>query len=284
MQELHRLMEYINCYRYDKKEEEIVIVHSPYDEAAKEVYDKARRLCRQWYLDMAIDCVREMSENDRDYILHHMNSIKYHHGYAMGIRNEYIHCSAKHFTLMPDDDSTQVMKVIFSIIHPYYNHRDKNCTDYFESFEYGFLSDDYGDDQREVFEAVEEKLFAPDGGMTADDALKLLKGSLAAKLGKKEFKRIFTEFMKDYYENDWASADNDFHWKSRFPMKARLFPLEVKQASCLKDMGLFDDVRLRKIRSQEQCKQYIDENLSLDENSALFMAECIWEACTPSGT
>ncbi len=282
MKELHQLMEYINYYHYSEDEEKIVIVHSPYDEEAKAAYIKAQRVPgNSWYLDVAIDCVRQMSEIDRDYVIHHMWTSDYHFGYAMGIRNQYIYPSKHHYSMMPDDDSSRIMKVIFSILHPGYDHRNKECTNFFESFEYGFLNRDYGNEQREVFENIEEKLLTPGGELTAEDALQLLKDCLVAKLGKKEFKKIFTEFMKDYYENDWASKNNDHHWKSRFPMKARLFPLEVKQASCLKELGLFDDVRSRSIRSQEQCKKYIDENLSLDENSALFMAECIWEACNP---
>ncbi len=77
-------MEYINYYHYSEDEEKIVIIHSPYDEEAKAAYIKAQRVPgNSWYLDVAIDCVRQMSEIDRDYVIHHMWTSDYHFGYAM---------------------------------------------------------------------------------------------------------------------------------------------------------------------------------------------------------
>ena len=119
MQELNCLLEYIDYYEYDKEAEEIRILPGPNAESVKEQYDKARRIVGAWYpptpeaetrykesaswkrwpLDVAIDCIKHMDENDKDYIVHHLQTSEYHFGYAMAIRNKYICFSTKYNSL-----------------------------------------------------------------------------------------------------------------------------------------------------------------------------------------
>ena len=203
MQELYGLLEYINYYQYSKEDEEIKIIPSPYEEEAKKQYETALRAIgsglrrrteddelflfggdsRKWHLDVAIDCVRQMDENDRTYVANHLQTTDYHFGYAMGIRNEYIHPAKKHHSFMADNDSTEIMKVIFSILHKGYSYRNPVCTKFFESFEYGRLSHKYGESAKDLFAAVENRIFSEEDNLTAEDALNQLKESLTKKYG-----------------------------------------------------------------------------------------------------
>ena len=95
MRELYGLLEYINYYQYDEDDEEIKIIPSPYEKEAKEQYDIALHALgvrivepdddapwmgsffggsNKWHLDVAIGCVRQMDENDRDYVVHHLQT------------------------------------------------------------------------------------------------------------------------------------------------------------------------------------------------------------------
>ena len=205
MQELYGLLEYINYYQYSKEDEEIKIIPSPYEEEAKKQYETALRAIgsrlrrrteeddelflfggdsRKWHLDVAIDCVRQMDENDRTYVANHLHTTDYHFGYAMGIRNEYIYPAKKHHSFMADNDSTEIMKVIFSILHRGYSFRNPVCTKYFESFEYGCLVHKYGESAKDLFVAIENRIFSQEENLTAEDALNQLKESLTKKYGK----------------------------------------------------------------------------------------------------
>lgn len=196
---------YINYYQYSTEDEEIKILPSPYEEEAKKQYETALRAIgsrlrrrreeddeltffggdsRKWHLDVAIDCVRQMDENDRTYVANHLQTTDYHFGYAMGIRNEYIYPAKKHHSFMADNDSTEIMKVIFSILHRGYSFRNPVCTKYFEDFEYSRLFHKYGEAAKDIFAAVENRIFNEEENLTADDALEQLKESLSKKLGK----------------------------------------------------------------------------------------------------
>jgi len=204
MQELYGLLEYINYYKYSKEDEEIKIIPSPYEEEAKKQYETALRAVgsslrhgtedddelfffggdsRKWHLDVAIDCVRQMDENDRTYVADNLQTTNYHFGYAMGIRNEYIYPAKKHHTFMADNDSTEIMKVIFSILHRGYSFSNPVCTKYFESFEYSLLLHKYGETDKELFTAIEDRIFNREENLTADGALDQLKESLTKKYG-----------------------------------------------------------------------------------------------------
>ena len=70
MREWNELLKYIDEYKYDEEDEQIVI---RYSEKAREVqgeYDKALALAGEgkeakWIFDIALDCVRRMSDEDK---------------------------------------------------------------------------------------------------------------------------------------------------------------------------------------------------------------------------
>ena len=68
---------------------------------------------------VAEDCLSTMSDEDKEYIRNHPNTGEYHFGYALYIRNHYIH--GKDLVIScydPDTLSGDIMSCIFSILLP----------------------------------------------------------------------------------------------------------------------------------------------------------------------
>lgn len=194
LNELNELLKYIDYYSYSFDEEETVIdseenceyARQCYNEALGIVYGKKRFNAykrkshdqkadddflkwtdtTKWVLDIAIDCVRTMSEQDREYIVKHLDAGSYHMGYALWIRNRYIHKAKKHFKGIADNVSSDVMETIFSILHPLYDYRKCRHVAYFSDYEYQELYEKYGESDSEVFEDVNNRLLEARSGMT----------------------------------------------------------------------------------------------------------------------
>jgi len=139
VKELKNLLDYIDYYVYSFEDEEVIIKNGPDAEKALEEYNKGlvsmglenfsydinnNKYARlfKWVYDVAIDCVRNMSFDDKLYISTHLDTSIHHLDYALEIRNTYIHRSKKHKRFYADGVSTCVMKMIFSIISTEYNN------------------------------------------------------------------------------------------------------------------------------------------------------------------
>lgn len=115
------LLEYIDYYVYSKEDEQIQIQEGTEKEMAESLYKQFVQTHDisgddLWAFDISLDCLRKMSKKDRNYLAEHTDYNDYHFGYAMYIRNNYIHGSKKRFVLMADDTSFQVMEYMFSIL------------------------------------------------------------------------------------------------------------------------------------------------------------------------
>ncbi len=76
---------------------------------------------KEFIKEVAIDCVANMKEEDKEYIRNNPFASDYHFGYAMYIRNHYIHnkdFSEAGFRVSADDISSKIMKCIFSLLLP----------------------------------------------------------------------------------------------------------------------------------------------------------------------
>ena len=295
MKELNSLLEYINEYIYDYDEEEIFIKHSSHADKAEDCYEKAVSAVRQhisdediseyleekWCLDIARDCVRGMSEDDRNYIRDNMDASKYHMGYGMYIRNQYIHSAKQHEYFDADGFSGHVMNMIFTILNPLYDYRNNNCTGYYGSGRFQTLKEFYKDKEPEIFSYIESELLKKGSSLSADRALDMLQKKLLDKLGRDEFIRVFKEFIKEYFDPGWDDDSDNWHWEWQLGKKAVLFSIEVNQVRCLHELRLFRNIDWGFITSQDDCKKFIDEKLGLKEEYAQFMARCAWESCNP---
>ena len=311
MKELNALLLYLQNFVYDRDKEEIRIINSSDADKAAEVYNRAvlsileegkdpvllRTQCdpdreegslwrrtseTQWELDIAIDCIRKMSDEDRTYIKEHPWTSEYHFGYAMHIRNEYIHPAHRHHVWMADSVSSEVMQKIFSILIPGYDYRRKECTEYFESFTLQEYYVQYGETQKEVFDEVSRKVLADQGTITVDEALEELRQKLKEKLGKEEFIRIFRKhYLEEAAHKEWETEKRNDFWERTFRYAAILYRLEYNQVRCLMKLGFFHEIRYMSIKSREECRRFIDSELGLKDEYAEFMACCGWEVCNP---
>ena len=115
------LLKYISYYEYDFKEEAVYIADGNESSKAYNLYkDTVKQHCEdleeKWALDIALDCVRNMNDEERERIQKEGEIPFYHFGYGMYVRNKYVHPSSKHLYLEADYISSIVEKFIYAIL------------------------------------------------------------------------------------------------------------------------------------------------------------------------
>lgn len=128
--EWHSLLDYIDYYSYSKTDEKVQIQDGENKEKAEQAYNHIittyeldKDLNDLWAFDIALDCVRTMSVEDREFISQHTETSLYHFGYAMEIRNNFVYGAygpKRHLVISADDLSSRVMQMIFAILNPDY--------------------------------------------------------------------------------------------------------------------------------------------------------------------
>lgn len=74
---------------------------------------------------VADDCLKNMSSEDKEYLIENPVAIEYHFSYCLYIRNHYIHnrdFSETSFFTHPDDLSSDIIRMIFSRLLPEYEY------------------------------------------------------------------------------------------------------------------------------------------------------------------
>ena len=77
--------------------------------------------------EVANDCIRNMREKDKEYLIANPYAIDYHFSYCLYIRNHYIHnrdFSEAPFWAEPDHLSSEIIRMIFSRLLPEYDYDD----------------------------------------------------------------------------------------------------------------------------------------------------------------
>ena len=189
MKGLHDLLECIDYYVFDGETERIIVKDGPGNEVATIKYKSALKIVdekyyseeelrftsyHRWVLDIAIDVVRRMSEEEREYMSVHLASDLYHFGCGLTIRNQYIYKAKRKRTYNADLTSGEVIERMFSIVSPHYDYTDPRCTEYHESPRYFGLVDDYGEKYPDVFRKVDEALMSDGSQMSAGEAADML--------------------------------------------------------------------------------------------------------------
>ena len=75
--------------------------------------------------EVADDCVRNLSEKEKEHLIANPRAIDYHFSYGMYIRNNYIHSrdfSEVSFWVEPDDLSYEIIRMILSRLLPEYDY------------------------------------------------------------------------------------------------------------------------------------------------------------------
>ena len=133
MKEWNVLVKYIDFYVYDQNLESIIISDSLEAEPARTIYMKFLEKYNindtlKWSFDIALDCIRNLKEEDRQYLKENCEVDFF--GYGLYIRNHYIHCSRLHRYFCADSQCSQVLDFIYTIMHHEYcifnNHKTHN--------------------------------------------------------------------------------------------------------------------------------------------------------------
>lgn len=123
----NELLEYKSYYQYDHDCEVVRFADGEQHDAAKELYVRVVKTYLlenndKWAFDIALDCVRDFTEEEFEFLQEHRGIVDYHFCYGMYVRNHYIYPSQLHIYLMADGVSSSVEKFIYSIMFPEYKH------------------------------------------------------------------------------------------------------------------------------------------------------------------
>ena len=303
MKELHDLMEYIDEYEYDWDKGRISIrkgsnekealklycrayfklsgkeIQSPYSDYSEEHKDK-------WLLDIAIDCIRTMSDKTRSYIRRHPWASDYHFSTAMYIRNTYL--SGVFYRRLydfgggyqKDSVSGRIMNIIIGIINPAYGPY-KKCFEWYGDFlgRPHKIYREYADSEWDIFEEIENEYFNDDSKTLADEAYCLLLNRLKERLGYKEFEKIFREFVKDCFKSKEEIEDWNIEGINNY-----VFQTECNQLLCLHRMGVLEKVASWEIRSLKELREYISKEIGFKDEYTEPLAKCVWKVLNPTRT
>lgn len=79
----------------------------------------------EFILETAHDCIQNMNENVKQFFIDHVNTVDYHFGYALYIRNYYIYPKEELKDLEADSLSNAIIIKILEILIPEYNYKDR---------------------------------------------------------------------------------------------------------------------------------------------------------------
>lgn len=100
----------------------------------------------EFVTEVANDCLANMKKKDKEYLINNPYAIDYHFSYCLYIRNHYIHnkdFSEVDFWVEPDHLSSQIIRMIFSILIPEYLYGDSFTEGLFNSKKYIAIRKEY---------------------------------------------------------------------------------------------------------------------------------------------
>lgn len=289
MQEWQELQKYIDHYVYVMEKEEICVVHNEKGAEAERIYQYFAREAgdQKWEFDIALDCIRQMDEETREMIVNDPDYRRHHFGVGMNIRNQYIHSSARQEYLDADNESSLIFRVILTILHPYYDFRNKLLVEVMEDSGFKEIKREYGEVFGDIIEGKLERVAREPGGKNRREILEELREELKEKLGplggKEFFKEKFIEAVKECRRRG-AITRNRFVFRNAVQNISPLYDKEFRQMAFLFETHLFPKVASGEIKSEAECRQYIKQKMELEEeNDADFLAECVFAAFHKSG-
>lgn len=100
----------------------------------------------EFITDVAKDCLANLSDEDKEYLMKHPFELDYHFSYGLYIRNKYIHnTDFSEATFCPDPDymSGDILKMIFSMVASDYKYNDSFTIYIFDNSQYIELREKY---------------------------------------------------------------------------------------------------------------------------------------------
>lgn len=287
MKEWNMLLNGIDSFVYDFDKEEIVFDSSEHSAVAKEIYDSFIKTYNidknpreKWAFDIALDCVRNMNDKDKEYLTESYEIDFF--GYGLYIRNKYIHCSKVHkeLILCPDGQCSEVLGFIYTILHRYYNCFNAQLCELLGDGDYKRIIELYS----KRFAFIEEltlQLAEISCKKGYKEVLVEIKNRIRSELGRNGFKDIFVSVIKECGK-DCLAPQSWLDLTNKLYDKTPVYNKEYHQVQALKEIGLIRDLTseypLNKLESVEECKAYIDEKIGFNDDDAQLLAETMWEA------
>jgi len=286
MKEWNYLLNTIDAFVYDKDLEEIVFDESEKSVTAKGIYDNIIENYNlnndeneKWAFDIALNCVRRMKEDDRNYLRESYDVDFF--GYGMYIRNEYIHCAKRHRGFFcADSQCSVVLSFIYTILHRYYNRFNSELCKLLNDYDYESICKLY----KSKFSFIEEetlKLTNSNNKLTAREVLDTIKQKIRCELGRNGFKDIVISVVNECGK-DCLAPQPWLNFVNKLYSLSPVYIKEYNQVKALKEIGLISALLstfdFNKIANVNECKAYIDEKLGLKEDDAQLLAETMWEA------
>ena len=118
---LKKLIQYRSYFEYDFESEAILVAdgdehaeaYNLYAQVTKDTFADEKD---KWAFDIALDCVRNMTDEDVECIKKDGEIPNFHFGYGMHVRNKYVHPSKSHTYFEVDDISSSVEKFIYTVL------------------------------------------------------------------------------------------------------------------------------------------------------------------------
>lgn len=285
MKEWNHLVNIIESFIYDKEVEELIFDESPKALEAKQIYENIieeyslNDESERWAFDIALDCVRNMRDEDRAYLTESYDVDFF--GYGLYIRNEYIHCSRKHHAhFSADSQCSVVLEFIYTILHRYYNRFNSELCDLLRDYDYESINRLY----KTKFPFIEEetlRLTEQNNKLKAKEVLNTIKQRIRRELGRNGFKDIFLSVVNECGK-DCLAPQPWLNFVNKLYSLSPVYIKEYNQVKALKEAGLISELLstfdFNKISNVNECRAYIDEKLGLNEEDAQLLAETMWEA------
>lgn len=100
----------------------------------------------EFITEVADDCVANLKDKDREYLIHNPYAIDYHFSYCLDIRNHYIHnrdFSDVDFWTEPDALSSEIIRMIFAKLIPEYDYDNQFIENLFNDKRFIQLRQEY---------------------------------------------------------------------------------------------------------------------------------------------
>lgn len=115
------ILKYKSYFVYDFEFEDIQVAEGEDHDAAQALYDKMTKDCvadaeDKWAFDIALDCIRNFTDEECANIREQAEIPFFHFGYGITVRNKYVHPSKVHTYFMADDVSSAVEDFIYAIL------------------------------------------------------------------------------------------------------------------------------------------------------------------------
>lgn len=281
-------MDHIDHYCYMENSERLEILSGPGSEEAGDFHqailrDFALEENARWELEIAIDVLRRLSPGDRQYMSVHLDESLYHFGLGMWIRNTYIHPASQHSYFMADSVSSQVLRCIFSILHPVYDFRNEDLCSFYSLSELSSFPASFEEIRLQVREETACALLA--GSVSGSEAYSLYRENLKEALGTEGFSLMLQEALTDAAKaKDFQGFQEISDLRSVLWGMTELYPLEVNQIIALNSLGFLDQIDELRIGSREECGHEMDRFLGLKPVCRDFLSGPLFLACHPART